>query len=103
MIGLTKLLCISDFIFVPGQKLKAFHTHYNKNFSNAYMGLTLKRGLNARSTNILKGITVCYRINIDYFPIIGDYINIIRLVHEWWDKTAEGELHKERVMRFDLK
>ena len=63
-----------------GQLLDVFHTKYNldSKFLIGQRGLTFKQQMIKNSTKF-KEMTICFRIKMDFFPIIGDHIPIVQL------------------------
>ena len=64
-----------------GILLDTFHTLYNieESFPSAQRGLTFKRPMIENVTKFQE-ITICFRVKIDYFTIIGDYIFLVDMI-----------------------
>ena len=88
---------------ISGQILDAFHTFYNleTNFIVGQRGLTLKREM-IQPQKKFKEMTICFRIKMDFFTVIGDYIPIIDVLDGGgWVNGVEVEKFQERT--FDLR
>ena len=61
--------------------MDVFHTNYNMNFSIPF-GLTFKKRMIDDTSKVLNGVSICFRINVDYWPVIGDNIQIFHFYAE---------------------
>ena len=77
------LMCSNNkrLYFSTGQSIEVFHTKYNMNYSKP-IGLTFKKRMIDDTSKVLNGISICFRINIDYWPMIGDDIKIFHFGSE---------------------
>ena len=85
---------------VNGEILQTFRTHYNLEnpFIDGQRGLTLKKEMIPNITKFQE-ITFCFRLNIDFFTIIGDYIPLLELLDGGgWDAGVEVEQFQERTV-----
>ena len=64
-----------------GLLLDTFHTLYNivEPFPSAQRGLTFKRQMIENVTKFQE-MTICFRVKMDYFTIIGDYIFLVDMI-----------------------
>ena len=88
-----------------GQILDAFHTFYNleTDFIVGQRGLTLKREM-IQPQKKFKEMTICFRIKMDFFTIIGDYIPIIDVLDGGgWVNGVEVEKFQERTFDFRIR
>ena len=85
--------------------MDVFHTFYNleTDFIVGQRGLTLKREM-IQPQKKLKEMTICFRIKMDFFTIIGDYIPIIDLLDGGgWVNGVEVEKFQERTFDFRIR
>ena len=61
--------------------MDTFHTSYklDTEFEQGLRGLTFKKQMIPTSTKF-KEMTICFRIKMDFFTIIGDYIPLFELL-----------------------
>ena len=65
--------------FLLGQKLNTFVTKYQLDtFSHGQHGLTFKTEQKKNATKF-KELTMCFRVNIDYFVSLGDYGTLLEI------------------------
>ena len=71
---------LTQLIF-KGLLLDTFHTRYNieESFPSAQRGLTFKRPMIENATKF-REMTVCFRIKMDFFTIIGDYMFLVDMI-----------------------
>ena len=94
------LLLLFIILAVNGEILQTFRTHYNLEnpFIDGQRGLTLKKEMIPNITKFQE-ITFCFRLNIDFFTIIGDYIPLLELLDGGgWDAGVEVEQFQERTV-----
>ena len=90
---------------LSGQILDTFHTFYNleTDFIIGQRGLTLKREM-IQPEQKFKEMTICFRIKMDFFTIIGDYIPIIDVLDGGgWVNGVEVEKFQERTFDFRIR
>lgn len=90
---------------LSGQILDTFHTFYNleTDFIFGQRGLTLKREM-IQPEQKFKEMTICFRIKMDFFTIIGDYISIIDVLDGGgWVNGVEVEKFQERTFDFRIR
>ena len=85
--------------------LDTFHTMYDlsTNFVTGKRGLTLKRQMIENSTKFQE-MTVCFRIKMDFFTIIGDYIFLLKMLDGGgWINGVEVNRFQERTLDFRVR
>ena len=73
--------------------LKAFHTKYKLTDDVEYSlnrGLTFKRDMLPLNKK-LEEISMCLRIQIDYFTMLGDYTVLLDIWNEWEEDDVLNE------------
>lgn len=85
--------------------MDTFHTSYklDTEFEQGLRGLTFKKQMIPASTKF-KEMTICFRIKMDFFTILGDYISILDLRDGGgWVDGVEVEQFKERTFDFRIR
>ena len=73
------------------------------NFPVGQRGLTLRREM-IQPPQRFKEMTICFRIKMDFFTIIGDYIPIIDLLDGGgWVNGVEVKKFQERTFDFRIR
>ena len=82
--------------------LDVFHTNYtlNDEFKTKYRGLTYKRQMIDEQVN-LEAVTICFRMQMDFFTSIGNYIEIIEMKDGY--QTNNGKDKGDRVVEFKIR
>ena len=85
--------------------MTSFHTKYKikDDFPEGQRGLTFKEEMIPTPTKY-KEMTICFRVKMDYFTIIGDYISLVELLDGGgWSNGVEVKQFQERTISFQIR
>ena len=104
----SKIVIFSLWTYLPWHwTMKVFVTKYNfTGFvadQNSYNGLTLKKDPIGNPRR-LEQMTLCFRVNLEYFLLMGQYSPILDLLDGGgWEGGVKVEENKLRLLEFYLK
>ena len=99
------LFLIGVVIVVSGETLETFRTHYNLHepFTLGQRGLTFKQEMIPNITKF-EEFTICFRVNMDFFTIIGSYMPLLELLDGGgWEGGVEVKQFQERTISFKVR
>ena len=92
-------------MWLLGQVLDVFHTKYrlDTEFLSGQRGLTFKQQMIKNSTKFME-MTICFRIKMDFFTIIGDYIPLFELLDGGgWENGVLVKKFQERTIDWRIR
>ena len=98
-------ICAIVIIIANGELLQTFRTKYNleEPFVDGQRGLTYKQEMIPTVTKYQE-FTACFRLRMDFFTIIGDYIPLLELLDGGgWENGVEVTPFQERTIDFRIR